>query len=117
ALLRFPDELSRLREKPQLLKSCIEEGLRFESSNQLGNRRLAEDLEIGGEKLVAGTYIHIGIGAANRDPGQFPEPDRFDAAREPNRHFAFGSGVHMCLGAVLARMEGTIAIGKLVRRF
>jgi cytochrome P450 len=67
--------------------------------------------------LAAGTYLHIGIGAANRDPDQFAEPDRFDAAREPNRHFAFGSGVHMCLGAVLARLEGTIAIGRLVERF
>jgi cytochrome P450 len=75
------------------------------------------DLEIGGETLPAGTYIHIGIGAANRDPAQFVEPDRFDAGREPNRHFAFGSGVHMCLGAVLARLEGTIAIGRLVDRF
>jgi cytochrome P450 len=117
ALLRFPDELRRLRENPGLLKSCIEEGLRFESSNQLGNRRLSADLEIGGEKLGAGTYIHIGIGAANRDPAQFAEPDRFDAGREPNRHLAFGSGVHMCLGAVLARMEGTIAIGRLIGRF
>jgi len=114
ALLRFPDELRRLRVNSGLIRSCIEEGLRFESSNQLGNRRLTADLEIAGEKLEAGTYIHIGIGAANRDPAQFPEPDRFDAGREPNRHFAFGSGVHMCLGAVLARMEGTIAIGRLV---
>ena len=116
ALLRFPDELERLKADPGLLKSCVEEGLRFESSNQLGNRRLAQDIEIGGETFQAGTYIHIGIGAANRDPAQFPDPDRFDAAREPNRHFAFGSGVHMCLGAVLARMEGTIAIGRLVER-
>ncbi|MBS0527280.1 MAG: cytochrome P450 [Proteobacteria bacterium] len=114
ALLRFPDELARVKANPGLLKSCIEEGLRFESSNQLGNRRLSADLEIGGETLAAGTYIHIGIGAANRDPAQFPDPDRFDAGREPNRHFAFGSGVHMCLGAVLARLEGTIAIGRLV---
>ncbi len=117
ALLRFPDELTRLRENPGLLRSCVEEGLRFESSNQLGNRRLAADLELGSEVLAAGTYLHIGIGAANRDPDQFPEPDRFDAGREPNRHFAFGSGVHMCLGAVLARLEGTIAIGRLVERF
>jgi hypothetical protein len=117
ALLRFPDELAKLRANPALLKSCIEEGLRFESSNQLGNRRLAQEVEIGGEKLAAGTSIHIGIGAANRDPAQFADPDRFDAARDPNRHFAFGSGVHMCLGAVLARMEGTIAIGRLVTRF
>ncbi len=116
ALLRFPDELRRLRADPSLLRSCIEEGLRFESSNQLGNRRLTADLEIGGDRLAAGTYLHIGIGAANRDPAQFPDPDRFDAGREPNRHFAFGSGVHMCLGATLARLEGTIAIGRLVAR-
>jgi cytochrome P450 len=116
ALLRFPDELARLRADPALIKSCVEEGLRFESSNQLGNRRLAADMELGGERLAAGTYVHIGIGAANRDPAQFAEPDRFDIARDPNRHFAFGSGVHMCLGAVLARLEGTIAIGRLVSR-
>ncbi|MSP76646.1 MAG: cytochrome P450 [Rhodospirillaceae bacterium] len=116
ALLRFPDELERLRADPGLIKSCVEEGLRFESSNQLGNRRVMADIEIGGERLAAGTYIHIGIGAANRDPAQFADPDRFDAGREPNRHFAFGSGMHMCLGAVLARMEGTIAIGRLVSR-
>ncbi|WIM09670.1 MAG: Putative cytochrome P450 hydroxylase [Enhydrobacter sp.] len=117
ALLRFPGELRRLEADPGLLKTCVEEGLRFESSNQLGNRRLSADLELGGERLAAGTYIHIGIGAANRDPAQFPDPDRFDAGREPNRHVAFGAGVHMCLGAVLARLEGTIAIGRLVRRF
>ena len=116
ALLRFPAELARLKAEPGLIKSCIEEGLRFESSNQLGNRRLATDMELGGERLAAGTYIHIGIGAANRDPAQFAEPDRFDAAREPNRHVAFGSGMHMCLGAVLARLEGTIAISQLVAR-
>ena len=116
ALLRFPAELARLKAEPGLIKSCIEEGLRFESSNQLGNRRLATDMELGGERLAAGTYIHIGIGAANRDPAQFAEPDRFDAAREPNRHVAFGSGMHVCLGAVLARLEGTIAISRLVAR-
>jgi len=114
ALLRFPDQHAQLKANPSLIRSCVEEGLRFESSNQLGNRRLAEAMEIGGETLPAGTYIHIGIGAANRDPAQFPEPDRFDAAREPNRHLAFGAGVHMCLGSVLARLEGTIAIGRLV---
>lgn len=116
ALLRFPAELARLRADPGLLRSCVEEGLRFESSNQLGNRRVTAEIEIGGERLAAGTYIHVGIGAANRDPAQFAEPDRFDAGRDPNRHFAFGSGVHMCLGAVLARMEGAIAIGRLVGR-
>ena len=117
ALDRHPDQKQRLIDNPELIKTAVEEMLRYESSNQLGNRRLASTLEIGGETLAAGTYIHIGIGAANRDPAQFAEPDRFDAAREPNRHFAFGSGVHMCLGAVLARMEGAIAIGRLVQRF
>ena len=117
ALLRFPDQLACLRADPSLLRSCIEEGLRFESSNQLGNRTLTADLDIGGERLAAGTYIHIGIGAANRDPAEFADPDRFDIARAPNRHLAFGSGVHMCLGATLARMEGAIAIERLIGRF
>jgi cytochrome P450 len=117
ALLRFPDQLARLKEDPPLIRTCVEEGLRFESSNQLGNRRVLQDIEIGGEHLAAGTYIHIGIGAANRDPAEFPDPDRFDAGRTPNRHLAFGSGVHMCLGATLARMEGTIALDRFIRRF
>lgn len=117
ALLRFPDELARLRRDPGLIRACVEEGLRFESSNQLGNRRTAAEVEIGGVRLAAGTSLHIGIGAANRDPAQFPDPDGFDIGREPNRHLAFGSGAHMCLGATLARMEGAIAIGALVRRF
>ena len=117
ALLRFPDQLARLQADPGLIDGCVEEGLRFESSNQLGNRRLTVDTAIGGETFPAGTYIHIGIGAANRDPGQFADPDRFDIGRAPNRHFAFGSGMHACLGATLARMEGRIAIGRLVRRF
>jgi cytochrome P450 len=117
ALLRFPQQHARLRADPSLLRSCVEEGLRFESSNQLGNRKLAADLEIGGVELAAGTYIHIGIGAANRDLAEFPRPDHFDAGRTPNRHVAFGSGVHMCLGATLARLEGTIAIDRLLRRF
>ncbi|QQS12017.1 MAG: cytochrome P450 [Rhodospirillales bacterium] len=117
ALLRFPDQLARLRAEPGRIRGCVEEGLRFESSNQLGNRRAASDTEIGGERIAAGTYIHIGIGAANRDPAEFLDPDRFDIGRTPNRHLAFGGGAHMCLGATLARMEGAIAIGRLVARF
>ncbi|MCW5748647.1 MAG: cytochrome P450 [Alphaproteobacteria bacterium] len=117
ALLRFPDQLARLQADASLIRSAVEEGLRFESSNQLGNRRLTADAEIGGEKLAAGTYIHIGIGAANRDPAEFADPDRFDIARTPNRHLAFGSGAHICLGATLARMEGSIAIEQFIRRF
>jgi cytochrome P450 len=117
ALLRFPDQLARLKQDPALIRGAVEEGLRFESSNQLGNRRLTQDAEIGGVALAAGTYIHIGIGAANRDPAEFPEPDRFDITRTPNRHLAFATGLHACLGATLARMEGTIALDRFIRRF
>ena len=117
ALLRFPDEQGRLLEDPELIVPAVEELLRFESSNQIGNRRLAADAVLGGIALAAGTYIHIGIGAANRDPAEFPDPDRLDVTRTPNRHLAFGAGVHACAGMSLARMEGRVAIGKLVRRF
>ena len=117
ALLRFPDQLDRLRRDPTLIKSAVEEALRFESSNQLGNRRVGEAMEIGGVAMQPGTYLHLCIGAANRDPAEFPDPDRFDIARQPNRHLAFAAGPHICLGNTLARMEGTIAIGRLARRF
>ncbi|HOP20249.1 MAG TPA: cytochrome P450 [Amphiplicatus sp.] len=116
ALLDHPGELRRLRDDPSLMESAVEEFLRFESSNQLGNRRLMERAEIGGVMLEEGTLVTLGIGAANRDPAQFPEPDRLDIARTPNRHLAFGGGVHACAGMTLARMEGRIAIGKLLER-
>ncbi len=117
ALLRFPDQLDRLRREPALVRSAVEEALRYESSNQLGNRRVGEAMEIGGVTMAEGTYLHLCIGAANRDPAEFAEPDRFDIARQPNRHLAFGGGPHICLGNSLARMEGAIAIGRLVQRF
>jgi cytochrome P450 len=72
---------------------------------------------LGGVAMPAGTYVHIGIGAANRDPAQFPEPDRLDVRRQPNRHLAFATGIHACAGMWLARMEGQVAIGRLVQRF
>ncbi|MGE0746679.1 MAG: cytochrome P450 [Rhodospirillales bacterium] len=117
ALLDHPGERARLAADPGLIRSAVEEFLRYESSNQLGNRRVAEDAEVGGVALPAGTYIHIGIGAANRDPEEFPDPDRLDIGRAPNRHLAFGSGAHACLGMSLARIEGRVAIGALVARF
>ncbi len=117
ALLRFPDEHRRLIRDPSLIATAVEEFLRFESSNQIGNRLLTQPARIGGAALQAGTYVHIGIGAANRDPGEFPDPDRLDLARAPNRHLAFGAGVHACAGMSLARMEGQVAIGGLVARF
>jgi cytochrome P450 len=95
----------------------VEEALRFESSNQLGNRAARADTEIGGHVVPAGTQIHLCIGAANRDPAQFAEADRFDVARQPNRHLAFATGAHQCVGMALARMEGRVAIGRFLARF
>jgi cytochrome P450 len=116
-LLRNPDALAALRADPGLIRTAVEEFLRLESSNQLGNRRAARDTVLSGVEMPAGTYVHIGIGAANRDPAQFSDPDRLDIRRHPNRHLAFGIGIHACAGMWLARMEGQVAIGRLVQRF
>ncbi len=117
ALLEWPEQMTRLKADPGLIGPAIEEMLRFESSNQLGNRITTTDIEIGGVKMGPDTRIWLGIGAANRDPEQFPDPDRFDIARKPNRHLAFGSGAHTCAGLSLARLEGKIAIGRFLARF
>ena len=116
-LLRHPDALRELAAHPELIETAIEEFLRMESSNQLGNRRAAATARIGEVTVPAGTSVHLCIGAANRDPAQFPEPDRLDLRRHPNRHLAFGFGIHTCAGNSLARMEAQVGIGKLVRRF
>jgi cytochrome P450 len=116
-LLRHPDALRDLAAHPEAIGTAVEEFLRMESSNQLGNRRAAVDTSIDGTAMPAGTYVHLCIGAANRDPEQFPEPDRLDIRRHPNRHLAFGFGIHTCAGLSLARMEAEVAIGKLVQRF
>jgi cytochrome P450 len=116
-LLTRPDELARLRADPTLVPSAIEEMLRYEGPIQLNNRRLTAAMEIGGKTLAAGTSITIAIGGANRDPDQFPDADRFDVARKPNRHVAFGQGDHACSGMNVARMEGRVAFGRLLARF
>lgn len=117
ALLEHPGERARLHADPELIVPAVEEFLRYESSNQLGNRRALEEIELGGVAMPAGTLVTLCIGAANRDPAQFPDPDALDIARTPNRHLAFGSGIHACAGMTLARMEGRIAIGRLMKRF
>ena len=116
-LLRHPGTLRDLAGHPETIDTAVEEFLRMESSNQLGNRRAAVDTRIGEMAMPAGTYVHLCIGAANRDPDQFPDPDRCDIRRHPNRHLAFGSGIHTCAGNSLARMEAQVAISKFVRRF
>jgi cytochrome P450 len=117
ALLEHPDEWARLRTDPALLPGAVEEFLRYQSPNQLGNRRVVAEVEVGGARMPEGTLVTLGIGAANRDPAQFPDPDRLDLSRAPNRHLAFITGIHACAGMWLARMEGRVAIGRLVERF
>ncbi|MES2841199.1 MAG: cytochrome P450 [Pseudomonadota bacterium] len=100
-----------------VLSRAVDEFLRFESSNQLGNRRAVKDTQVGGVELKAGTLVTLCIGAANRDPAQFPNPEVLDLAREGNKHLAFGFGIHQCAGLSLARLEGRIAIGRFLQRF
>jgi cytochrome P450 len=117
ALHEHPDQKALLLERPELIKTAIEEVLRYESSNQLGNRITTEQVEIRGITMPAGTPITLCIGAANRDPAEFPEPERFDITRFPNRHIAFAMGIHQCAGMNLARLEGKTAISRLLARF
>jgi cytochrome P450 len=117
ALSERPAEKHRLIEQPELIKTAVEEILRYESSNQLGNRMTVEEVELSGLTLPPGTAITLCIGAANRDPAQFPDPERFDVGRTPNRHLAFATGAHQCAGMALARLEGAIAISRFLKRF
>ena len=117
ALLNNEPQLSSLKRDRSLINSAIEEMLRFDGPIQLNNRRLVAPMAIGGRTFPEGTLITIGIGAANRDPIQFPDPERFDVARKPNRHVAFGHGDHVCVGMNVARLEGRIAFTRLLERF
>jgi cytochrome P450 len=116
-LIEWPEQRSALLANPAMIKSGIEEFLRFESSNQLGNRRVVVDTRIDGVELPAGSLLTLCIGAANRDPAQFDKPDHLDLARQPNRHLAFGSGHHQCVGLHLARLEAHVALSKFLSRF
>ena len=117
ALSGNPAQKQRLIDNPELIKPAVEEILRFESSNQLGNRMTTEPVELGGVQLAAGTPVTLCIGAANRDPKQFADPENLDISRAPNRHLAFGTGAHQCAGMALARLEGAIAISRFLARF
>jgi cytochrome P450 len=117
ALSANPAQKNRLIEYPDMIKTAVEEILRFESSNQLGNRITTERVELGGTTLSAGTPVTLCIGAANRDPKQFSDPEMLDIGRTPNRHLAFGTGAHQCAGMALARLEGAIAISRFLARF
>ncbi len=116
-LHQFPDQLAKLRATPSLIERAVEEFLRYEAPTQRGIRTAREDFEIGGCQIRCGQLLHIMIGAANRDPAQFNDPDRLDITRDPNRHVTLGHGVHYCLGAALARLELRVAIGSFLKRF
>ncbi len=116
ALLRHPDQLRRLRENPGLIGSAVEELLRYDGPVQRTARIPSADVTFDGRTIAKGEMVMPFIGAADRDPAQFPDPDRLDLTRTDNRHIAFGWGIHFCLGAPLARVEGQIAIGTLVQR-
>ena len=117
ALLAHRREFERLRHDRGLVASAVEELLRFESPLQLNNRVTTTATEIGGRAFPAGTFITLSVGAANRDPAQFPDPESLDVARKPNRHIAFGHADHACAGMNVARLEARIAIGRLLDRF
>lgn len=116
-LLAHPDQLDLLRRDPGLLPGAIEEFLRYDGPVSPGIARFArEDVEIAGVRITRGETVLIGSALADRDPERFPEPDRLDITRPDNAHLAFGHGIHYCLGAPLARLEGRIAIGTVLRR-
>lgn len=116
-LLDNPDQHRMLLEDPDLITTAVEEFLRVQSPLQIGNRLAGEDIALPSGTIPKGTYIHTSIGGANRDPEVFVDPDRVDITRKPNKHIAFITGIHVCLGASLARVEGRIALGRFVKRF
>ncbi len=117
ALLRYPDQLQRLREDPSLIPSAVDELLRFDSPVQTDFRRVLEDCEVNGFPLKKRNNIVVLLGAANRDPDVFEEPDRLDVGRGDRSHLSFGRGIHHCIGAPLARLEGRIVLEVLLERF
>jgi cytochrome P450 PksS len=119
ALIEHPEQLEELRADPQLIKPAVEELLRYTSPVEIATERYArQDLEVAGTDIPRGELVLAVLGSANRDEGYFDEPDALHLGRDPNKHLAFGrGGVHHCLGAPLARMEGQIAITALLQRF
>ncbi len=115
-LLQHPAQLERLRQEPALIESAVEEIIRYTGPVQAVGRFALESFQIGEKQIAKGDRLSLNIGAANRDPAQFSDPDRFDIERNEGRHLGFGFSIHFCLGAALARMEGQAVIGSVVRR-
>jgi cytochrome P450 len=116
ALLTHPAELRRLVDAPHLVETAVEEMLRWDGPSHALARLVATDVDLAGKRLKQGDRVFAMMNAANRDPAVFADPDRFDVARTPNKHLTFAAGIHFCLGAPLARLEGQIAIAALLRR-
>jgi cytochrome P450 len=117
ALLDHPDEMQRLRNDPSLMKTAVEELLRWDSPVQVDGRVAFEDVDLHGETVAAGEQVVTLLGAANRDPRVYDEPDRFDVGRVAQAPMSFGAGIHYCLGAALARAEGHVVFERLLQRF
>jgi cytochrome P450 len=117
SLLRHPDQLALLRDQPELISSAVEEFLRYEAPSQMASRVAPEEMEIGGQSVERGDVLNLLLGSGNRDAEAFADPAALDITRANNRHLAFGTGMHYCLGAPLARLEGQVAIEALLRRF
>ncbi len=117
ALCRHPEQQQRLRENRELIPKAVEEMLRYDPPVQMTVRVPTATTSVGGTEIAEGTIAFILLAAANRDPSHFPSPENFDVAREPNEHVSFGEGIHFCLGAPLARLEGAIAIEQMLDKF
>lgn len=117
ALLRHPEQMQLLRDRPELLPDAVEELMRYDTPVQVNCRRCTEDTEIAGRPVAAGSLVAVLLGSANHDPDRFERPDELDLTRPDKRHLSFGRGVHHCLGAPLARLEFRIALEVLLERF
>jgi cytochrome P450 len=115
-LARFPDELARLRADPSLARNAFEEAVRFESPVQTFFRTTTRDVEIGGSRIGEGEKVLMFLGAANRDPRRWENPDRYDITRKTSGHVGFGSGIHMCVGQLVARLEGEVMLSAIARK-
>jgi cytochrome P450 len=117
ALLRNPDQMDKLKGNSALSESAVEEMLRYDNPVQIVYRSATEDVELDSKPILQGQLVNLMLGAANRDPAHFSEPDRFDITRNEGRHVGLGLGIHFCLGAALARLEGQITFTTMLRRF
>ena len=116
-LLQHPHQLAELRREPALTVSAVEEIMRFDPVVNMTIRIAREDVDFGGVHIAGGTPVYVVIGAANRDPARFADPDRFDIRREPNDHLSFGEGIHFCLGAAPARLQSRLAVTAILQRY